>query len=148
MVQLATGDIIGSLALALNLFTLLFIFGFWKGKVDTRLDLLWKLSVENVLFQQTQKGFIAPGSDFRPTEALKKIVQEKGKPEIMELLRGLALRSHQWDDTRLFQEVAQEIGMERITQRCRELNMTPFEFLGNSIALVREYQNAGPLRKL
>ena len=52
--------IVSLVALALNLFTLLFIFGYWKGKVDIKMDTLWDVYVTSVLVRQTQRNTPLP----------------------------------------------------------------------------------------
>ena len=56
----STATIISLIALILNILTILFIFGYWKGKVDTKICTLWDVYVTSVLVRQTQRNAPAP----------------------------------------------------------------------------------------
>ena len=46
--------VISSVALALNIFTVVFVFGYWKGKVDIKIDTLWEVYVTSALAREQQ----------------------------------------------------------------------------------------------
>ncbi len=47
--------VISSVALAINIFTAVFVFGYWKGKVDIKIDTLWEVYVTSALAREQQR---------------------------------------------------------------------------------------------
>ena len=58
----------GPAAFGLNILTLLFVFGYWKGKVDTKLSTLWDVYVTSILTREVQRRGHSKASSPYPPE--------------------------------------------------------------------------------
>lgn len=58
--------ITSAVALTLNIFSLVFIFAYWKGKIDTKMDTLWDVYVTTVLTSTSLRRKHNPSLNFPP----------------------------------------------------------------------------------
>ena len=146
-------SIVGAITGSISLLGLVYVFGIWRGKVDSRLcslgqcvqdyppaemwtmaKTLWDIYVVDAL--QHRPDLAEHGSAFRLKEEGKNLIPEDIKP----LLDNISLNTNNSEEVATGYLVAKHIGMELIGKMAQEKQLTVQE----SIAILSCYLDRRP----
>jgi|TARA_R110000787_G_scaffold275006_1_gene383392 hypothetical protein len=123
------GIVTGSLAAAGTIYG----FGFKFSKLETRVNLIWSVFVEDALRNQVRSGFLTHSSPYKKTESGEGL-GELIPPEVNLKLRKRPFKT----DHKLATDLIQEMGLNAIIDKSQDLNITVQEYIALSVCTLKE----------
>ena len=135
-------SVVGASSGVLSLLAVLYAFGFKLGRLQTQVDLLWKIDVEDSLRRQRQAGYISAQSEDALTE---RFFREKGD-SVSELMTAscerMIAKKLPIDDGQLAITIQKALGWESVLNHSRILDLPIHDFLALAVTRVRMMQRA------
>jgi hypothetical protein len=108
-------------------------FGFKFSKLETRVNLIWTVFVEDALRNQVRSGFLTHSSPYRKTEYAESL-GETVPPEVNQRISRRSFKN----DHELATALIQEMGLDTIINKSQDMNITVQEFLAISVCTLKE----------
>jgi hypothetical protein len=108
-------------------------FGFKFSKLETRVNLIWTVFVEDALRNQVRSGFLTHSSPYRKTEYAESL-GETVPPEVNQRISRRSFKN----DHELATALIQEMGLDTIINKSQDMNITVQEFLAISVCALKE----------
>jgi len=122
------GIVTGSLAAAGTIYG----FGFKFSKLETRVNLIWTVFVEDALRNQVRAGLLTHSSPYRKTEYAESL-GEVVPPEVDQKISKRLLKT----DHELATALIQEMGLNTIINKSHDMNITVQEFLALGVCTLK-----------
>lgn len=111
--------IIGAVSGLISLLMLGYTLGVWKGAINTKVELLWKISVEDELVRQRHNDLVGSSSDWQIKEKGEALLPEDLKHDIEGLLKKRKLNP---DGS--IADIVKHIGLSRLSRIAQEKGAT------------------------
>jgi hypothetical protein len=122
------GIVTGSLAAAGTIYG----FGFKFSKLETRVNLIWTVFVEDALRNQVRSGLLTHSSPYAKTEYGESL-GEVVSPEINKKINKRSFKT----DHELATALIKEIGLNTIINKSQDMNITVQEFLALGVCTLK-----------
>ena len=123
------GIVTGSLAAAGTIYG----FGFKFSKLETRVNLIWSVFVEDALRNQVRSGLLTHSSPYRKTEYGESL----GEVVPAEIKQKLHKRTFKTDHE-LATAFIREMGLNTIINRSQDMDITVEEYLALCVCTIKE----------
>ena len=127
----ATSAIVGAFAGILSLVGIIYMLGYKLSNIETRLNLIWAVFVEDALRQQVRRGNLSHSSPYTLSRSLTS-EQFIGN----DLVNKLSKKSHLADHQLAF-EIISMLGFDFISKSSMEHDMTTQEYVAMCVVSVR-----------
>ena len=108
-------------------------FGFKFSKLETRVNLIWTVFVEDALRNQVRSGLLTHSSPYKKTEYAESL-GEMVPPEINKKISKRSFKN----DHELATALIREMGLNTIIDKSQDMNITVQEFLAVSVCTLKE----------
>ena len=127
----AASAVVGALTGILSLVGIIYMLGYKFSRIETRLDLIWSIFVEDSLRQQVRRGNLTHSSPYKLNRSLtsESFLNESS-------IFKLSNKSH-LNDQQLALEIISTVGFDAISQSSMENNMTTQEYIAVCVGAVR-----------
>jgi hypothetical protein len=122
------GIVTGSLAAAGTIYG----FGFKFSKLETRVNLIWTVFVEDALRNQVRSGLLTHSSPYTKTEYGESL-GEVVSPEITKKINKRSFKT----DHELATALIKEVGLNTIINKSQDMNITVQEFLALGVCTLK-----------
>ena len=143
------GAIVGSITGVVSLLCVIYGFGFKFGKMETKLDLLWSIDVEDALRRQRVSGLVQKQSPYALTTQAREKLESTRSQEVQKKVQAFIDRilprlNHRLvSDSELAVIIVKHMGHNLVRKRCEELDWPISEYLATLITAIREVQGEG-----
>ena len=127
----ATSAIVGAFAGILSLVGIIYMLGYKLSNIETRLNLIWAVFVEDALRQQVRRGNLSHSSPYTLSRSLT-----SGQFIGDNLVNQLSKKSHLADHQLAF-EIISMLGFDFISKSSMEHDMTTQEYVAMCVVSVR-----------
>ena len=127
----AASAVVGALTGILSLVGIIYMLGYKFSRIETRLDLIWSIFVEDALRQQVRRGNLTHSSPYKLNRSLtsESFLNESS-------IFKLSNKSH-LNDQQLALEIVSTVGFDVISQSSMENKMTTQEYIAVCVGAVR-----------
>ena len=127
----ATSAIVGAFAGILSLVGIIYMLGYKLSNIETRLNLIWAVFVEDALRQQVRRGNLSHSSPYTLGRSLtsEQFIGDN-------LVNQLSKKSHLADHQLAF-EIISMLGFDFISKSSLEYDMTTQEYVAMCVVSVR-----------
>ena len=127
----AASAVVGALTGILSLVGIIYMLGYKFSRIETRLDLIWSIFVEDALRQQVRRGNLTHSSPYKLNRSLtSESFLNKSS------MSKLSNKSH-LNDQQLALEIVSTVGFDVISQSSMENKMTTQEYIAVCVGAVR-----------
>lgn len=135
--------LIGAVSGITSLLTVVWMMAFRLSQISTRLDLLWKVYIEDSLIQQRRQGNLHHSSGFSNSQAWIESHKQQFSPEISRKLFSVAQKHKTLPSEEcLAVDVLKILSWEGVLSRCRALEVPPSEYIVHAVAIIHEMHQA------
>ena len=131
-------QLLGGIAGVVSLLTIAYLVGFRFSKLETKVELLWKILIEDSLRQQLRQGYLSRGSPYAVTEKWKEEISPLRDPKLVKEVRyHLKGKRLPEDDAKLVYLIIKVRGWETVFSRSQEVGMEVQQYLAHTVASMR-----------
>ena len=128
--------LIGAVSGIVSLMGILYLAGFKWGKLETQVNLMWKINVEDALREQRKLGFVSAQSPWQPTEKFWELHKDKMEKATLDKFRVIALTSKSKTPDEIVKQIVKALGWMKINERSMQMDITIKQFLANAVAVI------------
>jgi hypothetical protein len=127
----AASAVVGALTGILSLVGIIYMLGYKFSRIETRLDLIWSIFVEDALRQQVRRGNLTHSSPYKLNRSLTS--ESFLNKDVISVLR----KKPQLTNDQLAIEIISKVGFDSISSLSMKYDMTTQEYVALCVGAVR-----------